>query len=60
MKFKTATYKRVKNLGNYQTETLELTIEIHENESADNAIKALTRKVNDHLYPPDDAIEPIY
>lgn len=28
MKYTTITYKRVKNIGNYQSETLELTAEI--------------------------------
>ncbi len=57
MKYTSATYKRVKNLGNCQSETLELTIDIHSNESVDDAIKALIRKVGDHLYPPGDEIE---
>lgn len=37
MQYKTITYKRVKNLGNYQSETVEMTVELSE---SDNVLEA--------------------
>ncbi|OUL28299.1 hypothetical protein BV378_07705 [Nostoc sp. RF31YmG] len=50
MKIETITYKRVKNLGNFQTETMEVTAtleEDHPEEVADN----LKIFVKNQLYP---------
>lgn len=45
MKIETITYKRVKNLGNYQSETLEVTATVEEPEEAhivaDRCLKTL-------------------
>ncbi|MEG3436521.1 hypothetical protein V0288_05265 [Pannus brasiliensis CCIBt3594] len=61
MQIKTITYKRIKNLGNYQSETLEMTAEIGENESPDRVTEELMRKVKTLLgietpNPEDDRI----
>ena len=45
MKQKTITYQRVKNLGNYEFERLEMTIQIDEGEDEQKAIQALKQKV---------------
>lgn len=45
MKFKTITYQRVKNLGNYESERLELSVELNEDEDVDEAIALLKSKV---------------
>lgn len=52
MKTKTITYQRVKNLGNYETERLEMTVELAEEESGVEAAKALIETVNQILFPP--------
>ena len=41
LKINTITYQRVKNLGNYETERLEVSISIDENEDPDFALKKL-------------------
>lgn len=46
---KTISYKRIKNLGNYETETLEITAEIDENESPSEAINQIRKLVLDGL-----------
>ena len=51
MKVKTVTYKRVKNLGNYQTETLEMTAEIDDWEDYTEAAETLRTRVNRILFP---------
>jgi len=45
MKVKTISVQRVKNLGNYQSERLEMIAELDENEDADKAAIALREKV---------------
>lgn len=45
MKFKTITYQRVKNLGNYESERLELSVELNEDDDVDDAIALLKFKV---------------
>jgi small-conductance mechanosensitive channel len=44
MKFKTITYQRVKNLGNYESERLELSVELDDDEDVDKAISKLRYK----------------
>ena len=39
MKVKTVSYKRIKSLGNYQSATLEMHIEVMEGENVDEATK---------------------
>jgi|GEM_PF-4576647 hypothetical protein len=51
MRYKTATYQRVKNLGN-ESERLEITIEISEDDHPDIAIMALKQTVIDLLNKP--------
>ena len=45
MKYKTITYQRVKNLGNYESKRLELTAELDENDELEVAIEILKGKV---------------
>lgn len=45
MKFKTITYQRVKNLGNYESERLELTVDLNDDDDTDDAIALLKQKV---------------
>lgn len=49
MEFKTITYQRVKNLGNYESERLELSIELDENDDVDKAIALVKLKVEQAL-----------
>lgn len=52
MKIETITYKRVKNLGNYQSETFEVTATVEEGEEAHIVAEALKNFVYGQLYPP--------
>jgi hypothetical protein len=52
MKIETISYKRVKNLGNYQTETFEATATIAEEEDPHKACEELKAFVWAQLYPP--------
>lgn len=45
MKIKTITYKKIKNLGNYQSETVEMCAELDESENVELASKALKQEV---------------
>lgn len=49
MKYKTITYQRIKNLGNYQSERLELTAEVEEYEHMESAIELLKNTVHKAL-----------
>ncbi len=49
MQTKTITYQRVKNLGNYESERMELTAEVNEDDDVDDAIALLKQKVLDSL-----------
>lgn len=51
MQYKTITYKRVKNLGNYQSEHLEMTIELDETDDVWNATNQLRHAVCEQLFP---------
>ena len=54
MNVKTISYQKVKNLGNYESERLEMTIELDPGDDADTAAKALIAKVQHLLNPSDD------
>ncbi len=45
MKIKQITYQRVKNLGNYETERVELVADIDENENQFHVFKELKEQV---------------
>ena len=49
MKVKTITYQRVKNLGNYESERLEMTVEVYEDESPTEVAENLKEMVEDAL-----------
>lgn len=51
MKIETITYKRVKNLGNYQSETFEATAILSEDDDSDIAADTLKNFVLKTLYP---------
>ena len=52
MKVKTVSYKRIKSLGNYQSATLEMHIEVMEGENVDEATKELQDMVDGLLGVP--------
>lgn len=52
MNVKTITYQKVKNLGNYESERLEMTIELDPSDDAEAAARILMVKVQDLLNPP--------
>ncbi|MGB6297006.1 MAG: hypothetical protein WBF90_12600 [Rivularia sp. (in: cyanobacteria)] len=52
MKVKLIVYKRIKNLGNYETEHLEMSAELAENEDVEQASRQLRRLVNNLLQEP--------
>jgi hypothetical protein len=47
------TYKRIKNLGNYQSETLEAEAVVNELENPEQVMKELREFVMNSLYPQD-------
>ena len=49
MEVKTITYQRVKNLGNYESERIEMTAEIYEDESPAEAAENLKEIVLEAL-----------
>lgn len=49
MKYKTITYQRVKNLGNYESERLELSAEVAEDDDISSTISTLKEIVNKAL-----------
>ncbi|HYX18780.1 MAG TPA: hypothetical protein VE944_31310 [Nostoc sp.] len=51
MKIETITYKRVKNLGNYQSETMEVTAVLDQFDEPDEVSKQLRTLVQNQLYP---------
>jgi len=60
MKPKTVSYKRIKNLGNYESEHLEVFAEIDENEDPSEASQKLREFVAEQLQvkvPPDKRAE---
>lgn len=54
MKYKTITYQAVKNLGNFESERLEMTVELDEKEEHDPTVAAikLKQRVNSILDSP--------
>jgi small-conductance mechanosensitive channel len=55
MRYTTVTYARVKNLGNYESERLELTVEIAEDEQVNEVTEILICKVEEIL----EIIDPV-
>lgn len=49
MQYKLIVYKRIKNLGNYESEHLEMSAELEENEDPVEVSRHLRRLVNDIL-----------
>lgn len=45
MKIKTITYQRVKNLGNYESERMEMVAEVNEDEDINIAVETLKQYV---------------
>ena len=52
MKIETITYKRAKNLGNYQTETMEVTAVLDQYDEPDQVSEQLRELVKNQLFPP--------
>ncbi|BDA68228.1 hypothetical protein CAL7716_023940 [Calothrix sp. PCC 7716] len=57
MKYTGVSYKRVKNLGNYESEHLELFADIDSDENVDDAVDALKKKVK-ALLGVDEVVKP--
>jgi hypothetical protein len=51
MKIETITYKRIKNLGNYETETFEATATLEEEDLPEQVAQDLITFVCGQLYP---------
>lgn len=51
MQVKTISYRRVKNLGNYQSETLEMTVELDETDDVWESTNKLKHIVREQLFP---------
>ena len=49
---KTVTYQRIKNLGNYESERLEVTVEVDDDENHLEVAQRLRAEVTDLLFPP--------
>ncbi len=45
MEYKTITFKRIKNQGNFESEHLEVSAEVDKDEDVDTVIKSLKAKV---------------
>lgn len=43
------TYSRLRNLGNYENEKLDITVHVNENESPENIVKKLRELVKQYL-----------
>ncbi|MEH2435202.1 MAG: hypothetical protein V7K25_13265 [Nostoc sp.] len=56
MKIETITYKRVKNLGNYQTETIEMTAVLDQYDDPNDVSQELRELVKNQLFPPEPAL----
>ncbi|MGH1396358.1 MAG: hypothetical protein ACRAVC_20350 [Trichormus sp.] len=55
MKIETITYKRIKNLGNFQSETFEATARLEEEDHPETAAENFKLFVTFQLYPPEPA-----
>ncbi|MEH1911267.1 hypothetical protein [Nostoc sp.] len=53
MKIETITYKRVKSLGNYQNETMEVTAVLDQYDDPDQVSQQLRELVKSQLFPPE-------
>lgn len=49
MEYKTITYRRVKNLGSYENESFELTVEVTESDNVDQVMDELRQTAFDRL-----------
>ncbi|MHC5673940.1 hypothetical protein [Nostoc sp.] len=58
MKIETITYKRVKNLGNYQTETIEMTAVLDQYDDPSVVSQELRELVKNQLFPLSPALVP--
>lgn len=58
MKIETITYKRVKNLGNFQSETMEVTAVLDQYDEPDRVSEQLRELVKNQLFPPTPAPTP--
>ena len=58
MKIETITYKRVKNLGNFQTETIEMTAVLDQYDDPNVVSQELRELVKNQLFPPTPAPVP--
>lgn len=47
MKYKTVRYVKKFNLGNYETQDIDITVEVEENENVDEVLLKLKKKVLD-------------
>lgn len=56
MKVTTITYQRVKNLGNYESERMEMTIELDDDEDVDKAIAYIKQSVREALDIQDNSV----
>ncbi len=50
MKIETVTFRRVRNLGNYESKTLEFTAGVEEGDVVDEVIRHLMNLTETHLY----------
>ncbi|MEH2210840.1 hypothetical protein [Nostoc sp.] len=55
MKIETITYKRVKNLGNFQSETMEVTAVLDQYDEPEEVSQRLRELVKNQLFPPTPA-----
>ncbi|MHC5728388.1 MAG: hypothetical protein ACYT04_37995 [Nostoc sp.] len=58
MKIETITYKRVKSLGNYQTETMEVTAVLDQYDEPEQVSQELRELVKNQLFPPSPTLVP--
>ncbi|MEH1948155.1 MAG: hypothetical protein V7K77_14560 [Nostoc sp.] len=58
MKIETITYKRVKNLGNFQSETMEVTAALDQYDEPDQVSEQLRKLVKSQLFPQTPAPTP--
>lgn len=52
MRIETISYKRTKNLGNFQSETMELTASLEEEDLPEDVAENLKLFIYNQLYPP--------
>jgi hypothetical protein len=59
MKALTITYQRVFNLGNYESERIEITLQIEEGETAQQVLDAARKFVARQVAPPKSGATPL-